>query len=168
MIEILTPRFRLRELTLDDVGERYLAWLADPVSVRFITAAAQTRGLEDLRVYVRERIGRTDVLFLGIFDRATGLHVGNVKYEPVDSERGFAIMGILIGEPAYRGKGASREVLEASARWLGEHRGIREILLGVAEDNVSAIRAYEAVGFTIESTPYIPAHAGAVTMVRHQ
>ncbi|MCE9619624.1 MAG: GNAT family N-acetyltransferase [Planctomycetes bacterium] len=166
-IAIETQRFLLRPLTEADATDRYLQWLADENARRFITAASGTNTLETLRHFVRERCGRDDVLFLGIFDRTTGLHIGNIKYEPVDSAKGYAIMGLLIGDAGSRGSGVAGEVLEASAAWLRLHRGIRQIVLGVQKDNVAAIRAYEKAGFKIAVTPHIPNPAGnALTMVR--
>ena len=163
-----TERFHLRELSEADVTDRYLGWFRDPVATRYISSAAATRELSDLRKYVGERVGRDDVLFLGIFDRAGGLHIGNIKYEPLDSHQGYAIMGILVGDPAYRGKGVASEVLKVSAQWLRSHRGITQIILGVGSDNRAAVRAYEAAGFVVESSPHIPgSHPGAITMVLH-
>lgn len=163
---IRAERFVLRELTEADVTDRYCEWLRDLDIQKYITAAAGTHTLADLRQYVLERIGRSDVLFLGIFDSATGAHIGNVKYEPVNVERGYAVMGVLIGDAAYRGKGVAGEVVTASARWLQAHRGIKQVLLGVSKDNVAAIRAYEKVGFVVASTPYISATSDTgMTMV---
>jgi ribosomal-protein-alanine N-acetyltransferase len=153
---ISTERFDLRELSLADVTDRYLKWFSDGEATKYIATAARTTALSDLRQYVLERIDREDVLFLGIFDRASGVHIGNIKYEPVDRAQGYAIMGILIGDPTYRGRGVAAEVLQASARWLQQHRGISQIVLGVRRDNAKAIRAYESAGFVIERTPYIP------------
>lgn len=167
-IEIPTVRFILRELAETDVTERYLSWLGDADAQHFITAAAQTRNLADLRLYVRDRVGRDSVLFLGIFDRVTGAHIGNIKYEPVDSRAGYAIMGILIGDPAFRGKGVTPEVLRSSGEWLRSQRNIRQIALGVSRDNPAAIRAYEKVGFVETDTPYISKTSDSVlTMVWH-
>lgn len=165
-VEILSERFLLRPLTEEDVTERYLSWLCDADAKRFIAAAAETKGLSDLMKYVSERIDRDDILFLGIFNRATGLHIGNIKYEPVNSTRGYAIMGILIGDTEYRGKGVTAEVLASSTQWLKRHRNIKQILLGVSNDNAAAIRVYEKVGFVAANTPYIPKSVpGATTMV---
>ncbi len=165
-IKILTPRFLLRPLTLADVSERYLSWLGDEAAQRYIEAASVTRGLADLRTYVVQRCDRDEVLFLGIFDRETGLHVGNIKYEPLDVEGGFAVMGILIGDREYRGRGVTPEVLAASGHWLAEHLGIREITLGVHRENGGAVRAYEKVGFVVRDTPHIRSSSPeAVTMV---
>ena len=93
---IETPRFRLRELTLEDVTDRYLGWLREAEAARHIASARRTQTLSDLMAYVAARLGRDDVLFLGIFDRATGEHIGNLKYQPVNAREGYAIMGILI------------------------------------------------------------------------
>lgn len=165
---IQTSRFNLRRLTEADVTERYLGWLRDNVEHISITAARPTREVADLREYVRARAGREDVLFLGIFDRVTGSHIGNIKFEPVDTVRRFAVMGILIGDAAYRGRGVAAEVLAATAAWLRDHRGIAAIWLGVSVRNPAAIRAYEKVGFQLADTPLIPrTHPDQVTMVWH-
>lgn len=154
-IEIVTERFLLKTLTEDDATERYLSWLDDQMARKFIVTAATISKVTDLKIYIRERAGRDDIVFLGIFDKRNGLHIGNIKYEPVNSVAGYAIMGILIGDPGYRGRGITAEVLVASANWLRQYRQIEQILLGVDKDNKAAIRAYEKVGFVIADTPYI-------------
>lgn len=154
-VEIYTERFLLREISNEDVSERYLNWLSDLEVKRYIISAPTTKELSDLKQYVHERIGRDDILFLGIFEKSSGLHIGNIKYEPVNSEVGYAIMGVLIGDPAYRGRGVTTEVLKASSKWLKTHRNIRQILLGVSKDNFAAIKAYQKAGFVVVDTPYI-------------
>lgn len=165
LTEILTNRFILRPLRVDDVSDRYAGWLSDQATSQYITAKLN---LADLRQYVLEHSGREDVLFLGIFERASGLHIGNIKYEPVNSTLGYAIMGILIGEPNWRGKGVATEVILASAEWLRQCRNIKQIVLGVHRVNTAAILAYQKVGFIEESTKFIPAvSAENMTMVWH-
>jgi len=163
--EIFTNRFALRPLRVEDVCDRYANWLSDQVTSQYVTARLR---LTDLRQYVLERNGREDVLFLGIFEKETGRHVGNIKYEPVDPKLGYAIMGILIGESDWRGKGAALEVVAASAEWLRQCRNLRQIVLGVSRANTAAIRAYEKIGFIEESTEFIPTvSAENMTMVWH-
>lgn len=162
---ISTKRFLLRQLVENDATDRYLSWLDDTDAKKFITFAEKAKSLADLKQYVCDRIGRDDVLFLGIFEKKTGLHIGNIKYEPVNSELGYAIMGLLIGDPAYRGKGVAAEILSASAQWLKEHRKIKQILLGVSTDNPAAICAYQKVGFEISDTEFIRRKPNALSMV---
>lgn len=103
--------------------------------------------MADLQDYVAQRIGRADVLFLGIFDKCSGIHIGNIKYEPVLPAQGSAVMGILIGDPTFRGKGVFSEVFGASAAWLKKERRITRIHLGVEKANLAAIKAYQNAGF---------------------
>ncbi len=160
-----TPRFHLRPLREEDVSERYLGWLRD--ASEFISVTTRpAQELADLREYVRARRGRDDVLFLGVFDRHTGMHIGNIKFEPVDPVRGFAVMGILIGDGDYRGKGVAAEVLAVTAGWLRELRNVNQIALGVSVKNQAAIRAYEKVGFARVDTQLIEkSHPDQVVMV---
>jgi ribosomal-protein-alanine N-acetyltransferase len=143
---IKTTRFRLRSLTVADASPRYLSWLSEDYVLHFINGATGDNQLEELKAYVSQREGREDVMFFGIFTHA-GEHIGNIKYEPVDSRLGVAVMGILIGEIAWRGKGVAGEVIYASAMWLRKNRGISQIVLGVDRDNIAGIRAYEKLGF---------------------
>lgn len=158
-----TDRFILRPLRPEDANEHYLSWFQDPGTDN-IEAKQTTRSLADLQLYVCEKIARPDVVFLGIFERGSRLHVGNVKFEPIDVQRGYAVFGILIGMADFRGKGVAGEVIGACARWLRQI-GLREIVLGVSTDNPSAIRAYLKAGFQIRPTEHLPQVDGVNIMV---
>ncbi|MES2400014.1 MAG: GNAT family protein [Pseudomonadota bacterium] len=166
-VVIETSRFLLRELTGDDVSARYLGWLGDSAAQKWIATAESTRELAALREYVQQRVGRRDVLFLGIFAKTDDLHIGNIKYEPLLQEEGRAELGVLIGDPAFRGKRVFAEVLAASAEWLKSHRNIRRIYLGVERQNLPAVTAYQNAGFVAEPSLQ-QAHApGVLRMVLH-
>ncbi len=150
---ILTNRFILKPLTLSDVTDRYAGWLNDPSTSQFISVKLARANLEK---YVGERLNREDILFLGIFNKIDGLHIGNIKYEPIDSQKGFAVMGILIGEAFWRGKSVASEVILASAFWLNENKKINQIVLGVSNLNFAAIRAYQKIGFIEKSFENFP------------
>ncbi len=162
--QIISQRFFLREIDENDVTQKYLDWFSDDEVKRWIITAVEFQTLLELRQYVCNCIACDDVLFWGIFENTTGKHIGNIKYDPVNSTEGYAIMGILIGDITYRGCGVAAEVLRVSGDWLKKHRNINQILLGVNKNNLSAMRAYEKVGFVITDTPHIKATSGAVTM----
>jgi len=146
-ILIETNRFFLRKLTIEDVSDRYLSWLNDTDSRRWIVTADSIKKKGDLRKYIEERVNREDVLFLGIFLKLSNLHIGNIKYEPIDFISGIAEMGVLIGDPEYRGRSIFSEVFLPTASWLNINMQIREIQLGVERKNLKAINAYRKVGF---------------------
>ncbi|WP_255413714.1 GNAT family N-acetyltransferase [Rhodoferax sp. TS-BS-61-7] len=157
----------MRQLSVADVSERYLSWLRDEIAQRFIIGAHGDNDMDELRSYVSQREARDDLLFLGIFTH-DGTHIGNIKYEPIDSVRSVAVLGILIGEAAWRGLGVAGEVIGSSAYWLRDNRGIKTIVLGVDRDNLPAIHAYKKLGFVDEFHPLVPVDAvAACSMVWH-
>ena len=132
---ISTNRFNLRLLNESDASERYLSWFEDKMSKQYI--AYSSSSISSLREYINSKNTASDCILWGIF----------FKYEPIDQKSGQATMGILIGEPAWRGKGVAAEVITATARCLMEQLSISEIILGVDANNIPAIKSYEKLGF---------------------
>jgi len=153
-ILIPTSRFLLKSLTVDNVNSRYLSWINDSKS-GYITYAKLQRSTEEIRTYVARRTDSDNVLFLGIFVRESGEHIGNIKFEPINFDNKTTVMGILIGEEGWRGQGVALEVIKSSSEWLNKQYGINHIALGVDSKNIAAIKAYEKIGFKNKQTPCI-------------
>lgn len=149
-VHIDTARFTVRTLKPSDVGDAYAAWFDDPVVQQFIEWRPTREPVEELRDFVAGHDARSDSLLLGVFD-AENRHVANLKYEPIDLRQGTAVLGVLIGEAAWRGRGLFGEVFSATAELLNRRFGIRRILLGVDGENAAALAAYVRAGF-------VPAH----------
>ena len=150
-----SERFFLRTLIEDDVNARYLEWINGSDKSQYINYTNQNRTVDEISTFVTERVNSDTVLFLGIFVRESGEHIGNIKYEPIDFKKSYAIMGILIGKKNWRGRGVAAEVIKASSMWLHNKYGIKQIILGVNTGNIWAIKAYEKVGFSEKKTPLI-------------
>lgn len=58
----------------------------------------------------------------------------------------YAYLGFMYTDPKHRGKGVNAKIIEALKEWCRSHK-IIELRLDVYNDNPSAIRAYEKVGF---------------------
>jgi GNAT superfamily N-acetyltransferase len=57
-----------------------------------------------------------------------------------------AYLGFMYVKPEYRGKGVNQKIIKGLKQWaIGQ--GITELRLDVYNDNLSAIKAYEKVGF---------------------
>ena len=165
---ITTSRFVLTALTPNDATERYRSWLDDEATSTYIVSAKSPNSMADLRAYIETRAARDDILFLGIFTRDTHEHIGNIKYEPVNVKERYAVMGILIGEPSWRGRGVAAEVIRTSGLWLRDRHGIKEVILGIEREHRYAIKAYQKVGFRAELTDKIPVDpVKAIAMIWH-
>ena len=152
-IEILTKRFILKPISVSEVNQNYAGWLSVIESNTYIVSKTS---IKDLRNYVEERVNCQEILFLSIFVRGTGQHIGNIKYEPINFKFRYAIMGILIGNSNFRARGVAAEVILESANWLKINYDIREIILGVSRNHHYAIRAYKKVGFVETTSKYLP------------
>src|SRR3989344_5940061 len=146
--KIIGERILLRPLTLADASDEYLSWLNDAQTNKYLETRRET--MEGLKAYVAARSGRKDVFFAGIFDKATGAHIGNVKLEPIDLNKKTAVFGILIGNPAYRGKGIGTEATNLVVKYAFEDLQLHDVELGVIAENMAGGRAYEKAGFVVE------------------
>jgi [ribosomal protein S5]-alanine N-acetyltransferase len=153
-ITIKTERFILKRLEVKDASHRYLSWFDCEDVKTQILVSTKMRALEDLELYIEQKINSKNTLFFGIFCLDTGLHIGNIKYEPIDRKNKYAILGILIGDKAYRGKKVAFEVIKASGKWLSKKFGISMVILEVDPSNIPAIKAYKSLGFIREESEY--------------
>jgi ribosomal-protein-alanine N-acetyltransferase len=145
MIE--TNRFYLRKLSIDDATDNYLSWFDTDNSQLYITYSKNLNSLNSLKKYITEKNDDKFTLFLGIFDKITNDHVGNIKFEPIDVKNNYTILGVLIGNPKYRGIGVFPEVIDAITPLLKNKFSIKKILLGVSKLNIAAMKAYIKAGF---------------------
>ena len=151
-VTIKSERFLLRSLTKNDVNDRYLSWINASNHRKYISYSGHMRSVEEIYSYVSQKAEDDFTLFLGIYLLEGQEHIGNIKYEPIDFRCGTAVMGILIGEDKWKGKGVAAEVIRSSSIWLKETYNIKQITLGVNVRNLNAIKAYKKVGFRTKET----------------
>lgn len=134
----------------EDVSDAYLGWLADSDISRFLESRFDTHDRESVEAYVGGMLASERDLFLGIFDKSLGRHVGNIKLGPIDRRHGLGEIGIMIGDRAAWGRGigtAAIRILEAIAR---EPLGLRKLTAGCYASNLGSSKAFEKAGFAVE------------------
>lgn len=154
---ILAPRLLLRNLTAADAGPRYLAWLCDSESTRFLEsrfAPVDSEGA--LLSFVEAANASADSLLLGIFLKDEQRHIGNVKLGPIQRHHRRADIGFLIGEREIWGRGYASEAIAAVVDFASRHLGLERITAGCYANNIGSQRALVKAGFSKEAT--LPAH----------
>lgn len=149
-----TQDYILKDLTQSDVTEKYLDWFAGPEIKKNISASKHMQDLERVKKYVHEKYLDPTSMFLGIFTKDLK-HIGNIKYNLELPREDFMVMGMLIGDEDYRGKGVALQALTITCEYLARH-GIKKIYLGVRKDHPGAIKAYSKAGFKIAINTPIP------------
>jgi len=149
-IEINFNNLILRTLDLSDDLQNYLFWMSHPENNEYIQSAKKSYSLANLQDFIESCNLSPNTILLGIFDTELHNHIGNIKYENIDLARKTAVMGILIGEKSYRGRGIAKNVIEESAKWLNVNLSLQTIFLGVDQNNSAAIKIYSKIGFILE------------------
>lgn len=148
-MQIVTENLVLKKLAPEDATLHYLSWFDDPLIVKFIQNKPSS--LDSLKEFIREKNSCANVLLLGMFCKENLCHIGNLKFEPVSFDSNSAVLGIMIGDRNMRGKGFAGEAIIAACRYLHSNYKLNHFKLGVSNSNLSAIRAYEKIGFTTKS-----------------
>jgi ribosomal-protein-alanine N-acetyltransferase len=151
-----TERFVIKTLIEEDVGQEYLSWFDQKNVKEYIYYKLNEHDrLEDLKKYVSEKSKDKNVIFLGVFNKENiKEHIGNIKFEPVDVVHKTAVMGILIGNEKWKGKGVGSEAL-SGAHSIIKNLGIVKVFLGVEKTNDKAISLYERCGYEYDETNYL-------------
>ena len=148
----------LRILNVSDATAEYCAWLNDPEVNKFLTT--QQAIISELRGYIKEKLISENTLFLGIFWNENSRHIGNIKLEPIDEEKGEAIIGILVGDKDYWGKGVATEAIGLLSSYAFRVLKLRRLGLKVIAENKAAVRVYQKCGFRLKSVDYKSVNRG--------
>ena len=138
----------LRDLQHDDITERYLSWFRDETVTQFLSA--RNLGRQDVLDYMDE--GRRSGLYhmLALCDRASGLHIGNVKIGPIDRANGNSDLVTVIGDRQFWGKGLATEAIALATHMAFSRFGIRKVCGSIIGNNVGSVKSYTRGGWHVE------------------
>jgi len=104
--------------------------------------------------YVLEHLGKArrekDRVEFIVCDRSSGQAIGLVSLHDIDPNVGQAELGKMIGEPAFRGKGAAHEAARLILHYGFETLALNRVYLRTLGGNLKNIRLNERIGFRFE------------------
>ncbi|HYJ12183.1 MAG TPA: GNAT family protein, partial [Thermomicrobiales bacterium] len=103
--------------------------------------------LEDQERWYESATTATSSRSFAIRDGKTRAVVGSTSIQNIDWRNGTGVFGIMIGDPAARGRGLGTETAKLMLDYGFTVLGLHVISLTVAEFNVAGRRAYERAGF---------------------
>jgi len=147
---LVGARVLLRPFSAGDITGTYLAWLRDPVIVRFSSQRFRTHTLESCQAYLASFMDSTNH-FLAICDQKSGAMLGTLTvYHSVP--HGTADIGIMIGERKVWGKGIGAEAFCLVLSALKASGAIRNGTAGTLAANQGMVRIMEKAGMRPEAT----------------
>ena len=152
-----------RQLGTKDATARYCSWLNNPQVNKFLDTKKAT--VASLRQYIKDKNSKPDCIFLGIFDKTNHLHIGNIKLEPIDFVAKKAIVGILIGDKDYWGRGVGTKAMRLVIKYAFKDLKLNQLELNVKMGHQAAIKLYQKVGFAVTSK-HPRAHNLTMTLIK--
>jgi RimJ/RimL family protein N-acetyltransferase len=145
------PRVQLRELTLDDVEDRY-QWCLDKEVTRHLNMPEKYPPFsrEETQNWIKMCINRTNGYEQKAILTEKGKHIGWIDLKNIDKLNKHAELGIAIGDKNYWGKGYGLSAMKEMLAWGFNELELNKIWLRVEVDNEKAIKSYKRIGYVDE------------------
>ncbi len=141
----------LKEFQVGDITADYVNWLNDPEVNQYLESRFVKQTRKTVDAYVRSFAGCDHKRLFGIFDRATGLHVGNISFSDINYRHGYGVIGIAVGRKAFWGKGIGTEAIKLLVAYGFKKLKLKRIEAGIYANNPGSISIFKKVGFKTEA-----------------
>ncbi len=143
-------RIYLRELTVADVGDQYVQWLADPEVNQYLETRFSEQTPEMIADFVQSKEQSENEFLYGMFLTDSDTHIGNIKIGPVNPYHSYAQVSLFIGDKAAWGKGFATEAIDLIVDHGFNTMKLDKLEAGCYEENIGSKRAFEKCGFLVE------------------
>jgi RimJ/RimL family protein N-acetyltransferase len=136
-----------------DGFDRLIGWIDSPEALRDWAAIFFDYPLTvpQLEEYLREAEAGRKRLFVAL-DAGSGRAIGHIELSHILPHLSAFVSRVLIGEPAFRGRGYGTRLVETFVRYAFAEFGFHRLDLGVLPTNARAIHCYEKLGFRYVGT----------------
>jgi RimJ/RimL family protein N-acetyltransferase len=156
MLEDTSPFLRGKRISLNglkpsalDANGGYYRWLDDLSLDLFSERSYFPNSPQRMQDYYALSVQKKLVL-LGIFDRASGSHVGNITLQELDwiNRRGF--LGYLVGEKAFAGRGIASEACLMMLYYAFNKLNLDRVWTTVSAEHPASRKVAEKAGLRTE------------------
>lgn len=142
--------FYLRPLSTEDLQGPWWTWFNDESVTRLQAKGYRPNTPESQARYLQEVVRGGGDVVLAIADAATDRHIGNVGLHQIDHLQRTAVLGIVIGEAEFRGRGIGRRAWAAITDYGFLKLNLHKISATFIEGNEASQRAALAAGYVVE------------------
>ena len=149
-VELRTDGYALLPFTAEKITDRYLGWLNDPEINRFLEVRFERSTWESTLAYVASFYGPTEKYMWGIHVEGEAEPIGTMTLYDIKRRHGSAEIGLLVGERAHWGQGASDSAIGMVASFTFEQLGLRRLTAYSYAGNHGMNLTFRRLGFTLE------------------
>jgi len=147
---IIGARVYLRAIAKSDLTEEYQNWFNDEEVCKHNSHHRFPNYRENMEEYFRTVISSKNNLILGIIDKETDKHIGNIALQCIDSINRNAELAIIVGDKEYWGKGVGKEAAALIVNHGFNQLNLYRIYCATSEDNIAMQKLAESLGFKKE------------------
>ena len=137
----------LKKLDLSFLSNNYVNWMND-VRVNKYLENSSGYTLDKLEKYL-SNIQDNKILAWALIIKSTKKHIGNIKIDPIDFKNSICRYGIMMGDTNEWGKGYAKKASQLVIEYCFNTLNLREIYLGVIEENKGAFELYKKLNFIV-------------------
>lgn len=152
VFDAILAKLTIRELSESDVGHEYLDAMNDSELLRFTEARHRSWSKTDVLAYVAEHWTSSNQVLLGIFERFSGRHIGNVRLFNRNRVHRRCELSVLIFGEGARSRGIGSAAIDFAARFAFREWGLHRVMADYYSVNAASGRAFEKAGFRYEGT----------------
>lgn len=141
---------RLREYRQEDIPLSNAFFNDGEIRALMDSGTGYPHVLADTERWVEKNSAFQDTYCFAIETLDSGRFIGRCDICRVDWKARVAVVGILIGDKRYRGKGYGSDAMEVLIRFCFEEMNLNKVRLDVFSLNTGARRCYEKCGFGVE------------------
>ena len=131
-----------------DLVPLYHAWISNPETTQYLSEAGLVLTLEEEYAWYESQLQSPSIRHFTIYALPDYQPIGTVNLHQINPRHHKANLGIMIGEPAMRGRGFGTEAVRLIADFGFHAMGLHSIWLTTYEFNIAGQKAYERAGFT--------------------
>ncbi len=137
----------IRPLEMKDL-DNIMSWInnksivSDFANIKRMSRESEQKFLEQILA------SATDKLFA--IEDENGVYIGDIGVHQIDLAAGIGRLAIIIGNPAYHGRGYAQSAVKEMLKLMFEEYNFRKIWLMVKDNNQKGLHLYKKCGFKIE------------------
>lgn len=145
-----SARIGVRGLTIKELDGNYLYWFNDAEVCAFNSHFAYPKNPESLKSFILKLDSTSEFIVWAIYDRADGVHIGNIGLRVFNRIDNNAELSFLLGEKAYWGRGYGFEAGQMMLNHGFNVLNLQRIYCGCAGSNIPMQKLAIKLGFIQE------------------
>jgi [ribosomal protein S5]-alanine N-acetyltransferase len=130
----------------------YFRWLDDLELDRYSGRSRFSNTIQRHKKYLESARGDGSLLLLGIYERGSEKHVGNISLKEIDRFNRRGWLGYMIGDRESQGKGYATEAVRMFVYYLFLKMNMVRVYTTVATEHAASIKVLERAGLEREGT----------------